>query len=76
MPAECSTCGEYTLCRKNIVYCDLAARYGYDEWICQKCDNAKKIINDERIKESKRKEKQNQLNWIKERDRILKQNDK
>jgi hypothetical protein len=45
-------------------------------WICKDCNKAKAIIrNEERLKRLKQ-EKQQQANWIKKRDKILKQNDK
>ena len=84
MPAECSYCGERKLCRKESMEPlglgeILEWKYNRLEsynWICQDCDKAKAIIrNEERLNRLK-KQKQHQVNWIKERDKILKQNDK
>ena len=78
MPAKCNRCGEYTLCRKILKYCDLTFRpeWSFNEWICMKCDRAETIITNQRIDESKAKANQARLDWIKERDKILKQHEK
>lgn len=84
MTEKCSYCGETKLCRKESMeplevgnntewICNRLYTYN---WICKECDKVQSIIrNEERLAQQK-KQKQNQLNWRKERDKILKQHDK
>ena len=73
MPNECSYCGERKLCRKE--YTELSL-LNFFNWICKDCDKVRVIIrNEERIAELK-KQRQRQANWIKVRDKILKQHGK
>jgi len=84
MPAECSYCGERKLCRKegmdplglgkNIEW--VGVKLISYNWICEECDKANTIIRNEERLEKLKQQKQNQLNWIKERDKLLKRNDK
>lgn len=78
MPAKCSRCGEYTSCRKKMVYCDLTQRpeWSFNQWICKKCDRAEAIIREEEKTKQRKKEKDEQAKWIKERNKILKQHEK
>jgi hypothetical protein len=78
MTARCHRCGEYTKCRKILVYCGLTCRpeWSFNEWICQKCDISEKIIMDEKLDRASKEEEQIRLNWRKERDKILKQHEK
>ena len=74
MTAECSYCGEIKLCRKEFIEGYITIK-PYN-WICKECDIARAIIRNEERLAAAKKEKQNQLNWRKERDKLLKQNDK
>ena len=84
MPAVCSHCGEYKLCRKQSM-----EPFGTGEhmewnglrlesynWVCRECDHANAIIRENQKKAESIWKKNQQANWIKERDKILKQNDK
>jgi hypothetical protein len=84
MPATCSYCGELKKCREEsmeplgIGHCfkwksDRLESYN---WVCQDCDKAKVIIRNEQKALEENKQKENQLNWKKERDKILKQHGK
>jgi len=84
MPNECLYCGEIKLCRMTNMNSILYSIMGFictdpyisHDWICKDCDEAKAIIrNRERLMELK-KQKINQINWIKERDKLLKENRK
>ena len=84
MPNECTYCGEYTLCREESMEpLGLGNCYRWNHnrleafnWVCKDCDKARAILrNEERLNELK-KQKQNQLNWRKEKDKLLKRNGK
>jgi hypothetical protein len=77
MTQICDTCGENKPCMKVDTSMGLRGLpkewHGVMyEWICKECQEAEEIIKRySDIKEAEEK-KQKQLNWIKERDKILK----
>ena len=84
MTNECTYCGEIKPCRKE---CMEPLGLGYNlewnhgrletyNWICKECDKAQSIIRNEERLAKLEKQNQDQLNWRKERDKILKQHDK
>jgi len=76
---ECDYCGEYKKVRfveDNISPFDSSFNFKYGKYICKECDKAKKIkieIENKKYLERKEKEKKD---WIKKRDKLLKENKK
>ena len=73
MPDKCDTCGEYALCRKKISYPIYSACFIIREWRCKKCDDAENIIDEQNQIRYKKEEEQKKNDWIKERNKILKE---
>ena len=80
MPNICDYCEEMKPCRKKMYPLSFMGKhscfwYGFYSsfnWICEKCDKAKKIIWNNELKKNAEKQIKEQQSWIKHRDKILK----
>ena len=84
---ECDSCGELKKVRKEIsregkhlkikipLFLCGDNSYHYD-YICEDCDKAQKIINKKDKEENLKKKIEKQKAWVKQRDKILKEDSK
>ncbi len=71
----CNYCGQYRRCRRSVLWNHEILNWSMAEWVCEDCDNGLKIVNKDTELIEKAQKKKDQEEWIKKRDKLLKEND-
>jgi hypothetical protein len=72
---QCQNCGEVKPCIKEYIYSSILPIPPFFRehiWVCKECYEAKNIIYKKQEAEELEKQRLIKLNWVKERDKLLK----